>query len=395
MKHLDELSGEELLDLRSLVSVPICEKLDGSFICVGRDSSGRLYVQRKSPVKYYSVDDWPQLAWANDFRAAHVVLEDLYGWLKKEQFVEFELIAGPLSNTVEYRIGHNTNLLIITNSNVNLPTLTPTVSFLHRELYDAEEIIEHVGENAITNIPEVVSTDGINLEYKARKINWLFMNSKTTWIKTTQIVSDAMYRILSGFTDIKNVGFVPNYRILDCKLNEMPSFVHVNNWKLYKREIVQELKTHRARIRAKIKEAALDNLYVSGSPYDPDGEGVVVFYKDLTKMVDRSVFGVKNNFTHIVKYWLMGGRRPARPCFLSRTKDWPLEKRLARLETLRQRFVKHHERLQYVNPKSGNILSYAHPQLYKRTIVLFAEIREGLINGRFSVQRQSSQDSSS
>jgi hypothetical protein len=386
MKHLAELSAITLLDIYHSISLPISEKLDGSFISVGRDDNGKLYVQRKSSTRYYSADEWPQLAWANDFRAAHVVLEELFGWLGNNDVINFELIAGSLPNSVEYDISHNVNVLMITDTNVNGPfninSFFPTVSFLSNS---SKTLLSRSYVSAVTNIPEIVSTDGTTLELKSRSIEWVILQSRNDWIKSADVISPDLYRLLCDRSEIKHAGRLNNQTILDAKLNVTPAFVSDKDWKMYKREIIKSIQDRRAELRAEIKKLCNFTIARMERVFTADAEGAVIYYHQPIKLVNGDIFAKKNNFTHIVKYWLMGGRRPVRPCFLSRTKHWPLEKRLARLEVLRQRFVKHHARLKYENPITGNILSYSHPQLYKRTIVLFAEIREGLINGRLSV----------
>lgn len=113
-------------------------------------------------------------------------------------------------------------------------------------------------------------------------------------------------------------------------------------------------------------------------------EGVVVnSSQGLFKIVDRESFSGANRFTHQIKYWIVGGRRPARPSFLSRTKDWPKEKRLARLDVLLQRYHDKHYTMHFTLEAGGRseLLSYS-GDLHRRTLNMFSDTRKRIQDGR-------------
>jgi hypothetical protein len=183
--------------------------------------------------------------------------------------------------------------------------------------------------------------------------------------------------------------------VLDINLSSKHPNTGLRNWT----KLRAELKLERARLKEKMtslaglfKDAALNILQpvatnvVNHGPHSLLREGLVVVPKHDEmpfKLVNRDEFGRLNKFTHLVKYWLAGGRRPARPSFLSRTKGWSKERRLARLDVLLARYLEHHYLLHtgYSNNGKRYHMYYA-GELNQRTLNLFADVRKRIEDGR-------------
>jgi hypothetical protein len=160
-------------------------------------------------------------------------------------------------------------------------------------------------------------------------------------------------------------------------------------------ELKEEIKTEKALLKESYDDILYDfirSVFESftrqgiGSVKSTTGlqEGFVVQADDVTfKIVNREVFPDLNLFTHRVKYWIVGGRRPARSSFLSRTKDWPKAERLARLDMLLERYLKHHTKLTkeiHLLRKKWSIRYDG--SLHLRTLGMFYDTRKRIENGR-------------
>lgn len=413
MKHLCDLSISDIREVFACDEWTVSEKLDGSYMRAGIDDQGRYYTLRKSNARYYSVDDWPDLAWTNSFRSAHVAMQEIVETLYKQNhmqgefYLDMEIINGTLPNSIKYSL-YRADSIYVMDSNVE--DLGELVGF------NSKPFNQFVNSTAISDVLVAAkfwySTDGYEL--KAR------MNDRTTWnvrrlypiiFEVSKIRSTRPRDLIAWFDsplEFRGTS-ITNADALELKLNKRPASVSEADWKANRLVILDEIRALRGAKQAEfermcnhmsrlVQHKFLSNRQATFTRDDQIIEGVVVKAKItkgevMFKMVDKEYFSKVNRFTHIVRYWLQGGRRPERPSFLSRTAHWPVEARLARLNQLRKRYIQHESDLVFHNNR-GVVLSYRQWDLHERTITLFAEIRERLLNGRHGVQGQSSTDQS-
>lgn len=384
--HYEDLSAKDILqslDLQWWAS----EKLDGSYLEAGLDESGCFYTSRKNGERNYQLSDWPAECWANDYRAAHEVSSMIVESLVKEgamapgQHFGTEVLPRGRPNTIPYTMPDTLNgMLVITT--VSWPVSTAFYSVVERF-------------HATLKVDMLTSDDGKNVRSWKNKQDWVVkINTQYHRDLTGARLGPSASKIRKVLNmwlpqESKVEGF-SIMEVLDISLAKKHPACGDRNWN----ELRKELKKERDELREvftalvllfkDIAYKVLVNEMPSVVGAGSHKEGVVVQTSHiLFKIVDRPTFSARNHFTHWVKYALVGGRRPARPCFLSRTKDWPKEARLARLEVLRQRYLDWHVMLrlpvtfmgrEHVDDYSGS--------LHWRTLNLFADTRKRIEDGR-------------
>ena len=384
--HYEDLSAQAIYDSLDLMWWP-SEKLDGSYLLFGLDSNGSFFSQRKGGDPCYTVDDWPDECWSSTYRIGHtvgaMVVEALVkeGLIKPGQSIGSEIIQGSLPNTVSYAIPRNyQGVLVITAMN-----FTPGDEF-HR-VFNAFRC------NFSMQIR--MSPDGLTQETVQMSQEWLVKINP-------QLSRQYVAARLSGYADnlravldhwfpkeSKVAGFTV-LEVLDINLSKKHPLCGERNWNDLKKELSKERSELKEILRSLVlmfKDTVYRVLVLEQSSCIGAGsfkEGVVISSNQgLFKIVDCNNFQAANRFTHIVKYWLIGGRRPARPSFLSRTKNWPKEKRLARLEVLRERYCRNrysmHHRL-HVGGRT-ELITYS-GQLHQRTLNMFSDTRKRIEDGR-------------
>jgi len=380
----------------------INEKYDGSYIRAGLDALGQFYTARKGLKPVYSYRDWDPKPWADAFRSAHIALEsfvdrlDSMGVIKPGDHMDFEIIYGRLPNTIAYpHYLANTLIMFATNNN---EIKNHTTTLMHNDLF----LLEHPGLSSEGSVK--VMYDEWTTHHGRRKTRirtnrtWTFLFAYDVKFKHDMITDEAMISI-PAFLDrhIKFMGQTLTIeQLLETKLTKKPEWLIISDsgWKTHKPYLLEQIKLERSKYRAEfamlcnLNTRVLKQYWASLHSWrqrkSSEIEGIVVHFKVdgnpiIAKFVDTETFGPANNFSHIVRYWLQGGRRPERPSFLSRTKDWPVEKRLERLEVLRTRFIDN--RLKLTKTFRETEVSYYNNQLFERTALLFAEIKEKLENG--------------
>lgn len=410
MKHLSELSGKDIHTVMNSFWF-YSEKLDGSYMRAGLDEKGVFYTARKGKQKFYRVEEWPDMPWTNYFRSAHLALENLFevfildNRVEANDYIEVELLPGRMPNSIEYP-ARMMNSMFITDSNF---------SYDDAQIEKAK-LFKYLNNECTLNPMRVRSTHwftltGEKLVQAKQNVNWNIFANK--WNKVSPRF-DPPYELgeyrkwlakMVKFRDTK----LPVFEALDLKLNAKPACVSDEDWKANRKEILEEIRALREPLkRESIRHCnamarCMKHLINTWSEIkleerNPDSiEGVVVSvigpdHDILVKLVDTEHFAPLNNFTHIVRYWLQGGRRPERPCFLSRTAHWPVEKRLARLEVLRKRYIAARFRLMHVGSDPLTPLRYTQADLDQRTLLLFAELKERIKDGRCGFQGQSTEN---
>jgi hypothetical protein len=365
----------------------IYEKLDGSFLQFGLDDEGRPYTNRKTAQNCYSLDDWPTECWADTYRQAHVVAIWLLhllaekGVLKAGQFFTAELIPDDRPNTVLYRI--ETPRFVVTSQSFEYPDqgsariaeaiLCGNMSFWHEFRF---------------------SLDGKNLMTSEDLVTW-YIDTNPVLFRRDRAIRNYLNNFREAMIILSQnpigVGDLTEMDLLTMPMNRKPDGF-AGNWNEEKAKLVAMRETVRERYRQELI-VVRNHLYevMSQQPkfmsYRGDCEGFVVVSSVTTfKLVIKEQFQPANKFAHIVKYWLVGGRRPARPCFLSRTKDWPKQQRLDRLEVLRKRYFEKHKKLfAFYEPsklRPVQQVDYSFGPLHNRMVNLFYDTKKRIEDGR-------------
>ena len=400
MKHLCDLPASVIRKAFTEASWRVCEKLDGSYMKAGYDDHGRFYTQRKGNVVYHSYTDWPDLPWTNYFRSAHLALFNIFELLREHNavsngdFLEFEVIAGDTPNSITYTFVMANSLVVIGGTfDLANTVIGPGAVFKFNALNS------QFGSFNVSSLMWF-SDRGITMVKKTKIVNWHLRKPVDFPFDPKYLMQDRVLSIpqwLDAPTRLATFDLT-NGEALELKLNRKPSFISDEHWKSYRPFLIDKMRELRdekqkqleilcnlyARIMRNNLQTSVSNVLYRG--YVAEGvvvrthiDGTVVTFK----MVDKEYFAPLNNFTHIVRYWLQGGRRPERPCFMSRTADWPVEKRLARLEVLRRRFVSNSYQMIHTTPYGD--IRYSTQDLYYRTTLLFAELKERIANGRGSI----------
>ena len=387
--HFEDLSARKIyesLDLEWLVS----EKLDGSSLRFGLDESGRFYVNRKGGEPCYDVTDWPDECWAASYKIAHSVAALLVEALIKNdliaagQNISAEVIHGRQPNTItyEYDLAYH-GIMVITGLSYEVRSkkemsllLAPFVANLKPTIRVSQDgLVDHVGP--VEQCWAVIANNVQNSHYIKVKLG-------KHASKLKRVLDDWFPR------ESKVEGFTIE-EVLNINLSRKHPKAEGRDWNVLKTALKGEREELREVFTSMVllfKEVACKVLINESSNVIGAGylkEGVVVAHGDtMFKFVEREVFTQANRFTHIVKYWLVGGRRPVRPCFLGRTKDWPKEERLKRLEVLRKRYLNNHYTMHYSCFASGYKLQtlFYSGDLHRRTLGLFSDTKKRIENGR-------------
>lgn len=384
--HYEDLSAQAIYDSLDLVWWP-SEKLDGSYLLFGIDDAGLFFSQRKGGERCYDLEDWPDECWAGSYRLGHTVAGMVVEALLKEglispgQSIGSEIIHGSMPNTIPYIMnGDLDGILVITamNFDVSSEFLTLFNNFVCHFFQDIRS--SPYGGGTFVQTEDHIWKVKINPQTSRE----LVQARLSPHAKQFRTILDHWF-----VQDSKVEGFTVR-DILDLSLSKKHPKCGERNWNELKKQLSaerKELKQVFQSMTLMFKDTAIRVLiHEQPSCIGPGSfkEGVVVNSpQGLFKIVDRQAFTEANRFTHMIKYWIVGGRRPSRPSFLSRTKDWPKEKRLARLETLLLRYKDKHYTMHYTLENGGRseLLSYS-GDLHRRTLNMFADTRKRIEDGR-------------
>ena len=387
--HFEDLSVSDIydaLDLKWMAS----EKLDGTSLEAGLDEAGLFYTKRKGGEPVYDVDDWPEEIWAGTYRRAHASVSCFVEALVKENAISngdvigFEVLEGHYPNSVSYippsGAGAVHGFVVITHTSWTPNTAFYSIAFTML-----------TSSHAITSYTMDGRSVGSQLENFKHQFK---VNSAigTDWIQArlrpsaeqTRMVMDTWLPApssISGFT---------NREVLEANLARKHPNAGDRNWNDLRKELVAErvhLRKTFVSLALLFKDAAYRVIVnethgIMGAGSFKEG-AVVVTPNGMFKLVDRPAFTELNRFTHWAKYAIVGGRRPPRPSFLSRTKDWPVQKRLARLDQLLTRYKEKRYTLHYSGTMNGRnmMVSYA-GEIHQRVLNMFADTRKRIEDGR-------------
>lgn len=394
--HFEDMSVQQIYDSLDL-EWTVSEKLDGSSLQAGLDEQGQFYSQRKGGQPVYDTDEWPDEVWASTFRRAHAIASCIIEALVIEKIIQpgnwigFEIIENELPNSIPYKNFHMnmgdmpdaTAALVITHTN-----WTPSKEFYY--MFSKDRTFTATS-SAIT----MSSLDGIDGFQTMEDFSWMVSINPhigSDWVKARLSDSANMLKLILDhwLPLVSNIEGFTHREILEINLSKKHPKAGTRNWNELRKEIGAERTRLKKIFDATVllfKEAAYRvTVNESGSSPGVDAykEGAVVESSvGKFKLVDRKAYTALNKFTHRVKYAVVGGSRPPKPSFLSRTKDWPVEKRLARLDILLTRYMKWRYLLFYTGTMNGRILRLAyHGALHSRTLGMFYDTRKRIENGR-------------
>jgi hypothetical protein len=393
LPHIEDLPIQTLLDSFNR-GWTISEKLDGSSLEFGLDEEGRFFSKRKGAPPCYSLAEWPDECWAQTYHHAHhcsmMLVSELIslGLIEKGNTFGAEIIQGELPNSVPYHTWeHSRFKIVITYSNFMVSRET-------------EKLIKTFRTNLLPKTQ--VSLDGRTLsEINNPTICGFAVNQKVNENRTSELndTITAAYQLLISFSQrMSNVDEFTYQDILEASLARTHPKTNGRKWSELKEQIKTErivIKTHYHNVIKSIKERIahqvitnhhLRYINLGHSSWYSLHEGMVVESSGLKFKMNNPRFAELNKFTHLVKYWIVGGRRPNRPSFLSRTKDWPKAKRLERLDVLLERYKASRHKL-VLNPNmfdlsEANRISYLHEDLHQRTLNMFYDTRKRIEDGR-------------
>lgn len=389
--HFEDMTPTQLL---AYVSEPwtFSEKFDGSFILAGVDETGRFYTERKGGQRYYDVEDWPNECWANGFKQAHAHLDLAFeqGKMPANESITFEILDCQRPNVIFYShhmIADDEFVLVPHSENVKILTMGSWIF-----------------ENEINtcSVKVLRTSDGLTannqLEVKSLSNFFNFGVKHNVSNGTKDLMASMIREWLEANSQIEGL---TRHELIELKLNRRPEQFTSEEWKKEKANIAAERDIARSIFKDQMRSMKKYLYHQMESKSRIMIEGFCVFLaadqsKPIFKIVNRDFFTPANKFVHRVKDALVGGSRPPRPSFLSRTANWPVEKRLARLEVLRKRYLANHHRLSRTFYDSygerNHTIAYT-DDLHQRMLMLFYDIRTRLIDGRASFQGQRKKDS--
>lgn len=386
--HFEDMSVKDILDSLDLKWMA-SEKLDGSYLQIGLDDAGQFYTQRKGGQPIYDIEDWPDELWSATYRRGHAVASCVIEALVTENAISpgnwlgVELLEGVQPNSIPYK-GEMTSTydsMVVTHTSWSPSTAFYCILGNDFSVKTTALITRMIGATEAAQIDELAN-------WMVRINNSLSME----WIRERLSTSaDQVKLVLNHWLpEPSNIRGFSKREILETNLSRKHPNAGDRNWNELRKEIVQE----RARLRPVFdscvllfKEAAyrvvvneIDSIMGSGCYKEG---AVVATPRGLFKLVDREAFSAINEFTHRVKYAIVGGRRPARSCFLSRTKDWPKEKRLARLEKLLTGYRAMRYSLHYNGMLNGRAIQLSYSgDLHRRTLGMFYDTKKRIEDGR-------------
>jgi hypothetical protein len=383
--HFEDMPVQDIYDSLDL-NWRVSEKLDGSFMEFGLDDQGVFYTKRKGGLPCYHVDDWPEECWATTYRLAHHVAEQVVEALVVEnaiaagQNLGAEIIRGYMPNCIPYVLSKEANLLMITAVNYAVPPSFYSVAKDFRCQFHSETRMSLDGDSDVMPMMHNIWLVDINHQIdkdlvKAR------LGQYAKRLKTILDIWFPRASAIEGFT---------NREVLEINLGKKHPNTGSRKWAelrpalKFEREQLQEI--FRGMILM-FKDTAIRVLVHQQPSTVGVGsfkEGAVVVHDGkMFKLVDRDMFTSANKFVHMIQYWLIGGSRPARPSFMSRTKDWSVEKRLDRLDVLRKRYLAKRFILHYsleIGGKQFPILYSS--ELHQRTLNCFSDTKKRIESGR-------------
>lgn len=329
MKYLKDITKK---DTNLLVSFgfQLTEKIDGSSFEFGIDSEG-YYSTKKGFIKCRSIEDWPDRYWATGYRSAHrmgqALLLSKYNSDLTDIKITCELLLSRRQNTIEYNISNPTVIVISQTKNI---LTNETFSFPITELKTVNDSVVRETRLVEWNVVLLENTQ-LTLPIRLKKHYSSYATN-----------SDAMYEPIKKDVTNKTPAYQTG-KIAKNLLDKLPKFVSSRTPK----------------------------------PLFGPTEGFVIKLSNDSsyKLLVDQEFKQANYFAYWVKFVVVGGRRPKKPSFLSRTKNWNLEKRLERLEQLKSKYLRNVDKLYR---KYGDYEVRYSDDLHTRMLAMFEDTKRTL-----------------
>ncbi len=289
--HIEDLPPEDFVRaVRNMSKMIATEKLDGSNLIFGFDSSGKFYTSREAKGgsdRFYSVNDYANRAADNGFKAAHAALEKVAPKLKKVvdsgEAVEVEVLFGRQPNAIVYGSNYIAFLRMIPGDNGEMPD-QDKIKQLHSEMK---------GDSVTVEVPVVTTEDGMKLTTKNEKMDWKF--TSVSYVEQHHFERVNTEEELAKFEEWLKDNPPANFKTKKAFLDATRKFMLPIKEKLLD-GIVRTLKP------------ALRDVDVSSSE-DIGVEGVVLLDPKTgkqTKLVDKSIFTLINQFNYAIRNQIKG-----------------------------------------------------------------------------------------
>ena len=314
--HLEDLGVDDFIKyIENIKDFSIAEKMDGTALNCGFDTTGKFYTARDDSKSNYSETDYKGLSGAvTTLKVAHRVLKSIESTLKKYikdgEEVQIEILFGRQPNAVVYGFdGFNyiSFLRMLKGKNSEKPDQTKI-----------KELITALKNKTVAIETEVVDTvDGTTLAKSNITTSWKFNGPQE--IKPSDLDTKELKKTLSKLKvflkDPSTIKGLTNYELATVNLTSVPKEKREDVKKA--REFIEEkiLKDY----KLSIKEILLNTVVRKITPHLQDKnisndedlgvEGVVFLdpeTEEQFKIVDRDMFTAINTFNYQVRSSLSG-----------------------------------------------------------------------------------------
>lgn len=304
--HIEDLPIDVFISiLKNLPSMKAQEKLDGANLWVGFDEEGRFYTSREgkrnNAERRYSEEDWPKVGAFDQFRAAHLALEqkqnDLKLVMRPGDTVEVEVLYGAQPNSVMYGAENASYIAFLRGVNGTPDSMADNLStMLNNQSVDVR-------------FEAVDTSDGENIEMK--QVNVTFRFTQPHQISQDKLqaadVSSELAK-LESFLAAKSPLGMTNGELAGLSLNTVPKDKRPAA-KEARAEVLAKIQTE---FKLPIKQALLDKLVrqLRSGLSDPTNqndigiEGIVLRDPETgeqVKVVDKDIFTAVNTFNQAVR----------------------------------------------------------------------------------------------
>lgn len=279
VKHFEDLPATDILEYASNPSsFTVTEKLDGSNIIIGRDSTG-IYTRRDNKEKYYAVDDYETSFFTNYQKLTLAAVLDAKSYIEEvialDEEVSAEVIIGSQPNVVVYHANSDKVAIVL---------FKPYRSEVQNTPFGHTGDVECLGvvNNSFTeSVAEVV-----NLKYSIKTIN-----EYETKLDTSQL--DAITIFLCAKQEVAGIELAV-HEIIDWPLNKKHPAEFNEPWK----DVRPQLKKLREKYRILLRDIKSIMFPLSDKAYTARlNEGYVCTNGKVEfKLVQKDAFLVAKYF---------------------------------------------------------------------------------------------------
>lgn len=386
MKHIEELPKEQMLHLiHNLHKMHVTEKIDGSNLVFGFDEDGKFYTTRNNkgkPERFYTNADYENIPINNVFKAAHAALSAQIGHkpVPNTEY-EIEILYGRQPNAIVY--GSN-RIVFIDEFPHALPkdpvTINTNMIFSDDGINTYTQRVESVW--TLTKVPRIEVYDlGLSRDLTRDEIKHI-------------LVEKILRTIKPAFRDAKDIQPHEDFGVegivikdpetgVTVKLVDRHTFTLINQFNF---AIRNELKTAGPRFNPANNKHLYDTFaatvgYQKTSIYDTLLAEIAELigipgldrYMSITRTLKK--YGYLEAF---LDDWMLHDLDTAKAVFTHSVNN-----ALDRLSTARGAFLRQWTTYELVLT-SGRSIRYT-DEIYRRTLVVFAEIQRELLEIRQNI----------